>query len=194
MFRLFGPHATFLCGLTLLSGFIMVSTSMGEDLPSALQYQVKSIDGQDVDLKDYKGNVVLIVNVASECGLTGQYKGLQSLYDKYKDQGFVVLGFPCNQFGTQEPGSDAEIKQFCSTKFNVSFPMFSKIDVNGPTASPIYQHLTSQETEPVGKGAIKWNFEKFLINREGNIASRFAPTTAPSDAELVKAIESEIGK
>ncbi|MGI9474637.1 MAG: glutathione peroxidase, partial [Rubripirellula sp.] len=126
--------------------------------------------------------------------LTPQYAGLEQLYGKFKDKGFVVLGFPCNQFGSQEPGSDTEIKQFCTSKYAVSFPMFSKIDVNGDEAAPIYKYLTSKDAKPAGKGSVSWNFEKFLIDREGNLVHRFAPRTSPDDAELVKAIEVQIVK
>ncbi len=188
MLRLTLPALAFLFGLT------MNSTSFADDHECALNFKAKTIDGEEVDLEDYEGQVVLVVNVASECGLTKQYKGLQSLYEQYRDKGFVILGFPCNQFGSQEPGSEAEIKQFCSTKFNVSFPMFSKVDVNGEHAAPIYQYLTSKETQPTGSGEISWNFEKFLIGRNGQLVHRFAPPTAPNDAALVKAIEAELGK
>jgi glutathione peroxidase len=165
-----------------------------DDHECALDFKAKTIDGEQVDLEDYEGNVVLVVNTASQCGLTPQYAGLQELYTKYKDKGFVVLGFPCNQFGSQEPGSDSEIKTFCSTKYNVSFPMFSKVDVNGDEAAPIYKYLTSKDVKPAGKGEISWNFEKFLIDREGNLVNRFAPRTKPDDGELVKSIESQLAK
>ncbi len=157
-----------------------------------LDFKMKSIDGQMVDLEDYEGNVVLIVNTASQCGLTDHYGGLQDLYMKYKEKGFVVLGFPCNQFGKQEPGSEAEIKQFCTTEYSVTFPMFAKIEVNGEGAAPLYKKLTSQDVKPAGKGKVKWNFEKFLIDREGNLVNRFPPPTTPDDAELVKAIEGQL--
>ena len=168
--------------------------AIADDHECALNFKAKTIDGQEADLEDYEGNVVLVVNTASQCGLTPQYAGLQELYTKYKEKGFVVLGFPCNQFGSQEPGSDADIKQFCSTKYSVSFPMFSKIDVNGDNAAPIYKYLTSKDVKPAGKGNISWNFEKFLIDREGNLINRFAPRTKPSDNELIKSIESELAK
>lgn len=162
------------------------------DHECALNFKMKNIDGESVDLEDYEGNVVLIVNVASRCGLTPQYAGLEQLYDKYKEKGFVVLGFPCNQFAGQEPGTDAEIKQFCSTRYDVSFPMFSKIEVNGDGAAPLYKYLTGKAVEPAGKGNISWNFEKFLVDRDGNLIARFSPRTKPSDAELIKAIESNL--
>ena len=160
----------------------------------ALDYKMKTIKGETVDLEDYEGNVVLIVNTASQCGLTPHYEGLQSLYEKYKDKGFVVLGFPCNQFGSQEPGSDADIAKFCKASYGVSFPMFSKIEVNGEGAAPLYKHLTSVDAKPRGKGPVKWNFEKFVIDREGHVAARFKHGTNPNDAELLKTIESELKK
>ncbi|MCC9600070.1 glutathione peroxidase [Stieleria sp. JC731] len=153
---------------------------------------MKDIDGKEVDLEDYEGKVVLIVNTASQCGLTPQYTGLEALYQKYKDKGFVILGFPCNQFGGQEPGTDAEIKTFCSTKHNVSFPMFSKVEVNAEDACDLYKYLTSKDVKPKGAGSVSWNFEKFLIDREGKLIARFAPPTKPSDSALVKAIESQL--
>jgi glutathione peroxidase len=172
----------------------MATPSSADEHECALNFKAKTIDGETVDLEDYEGKVVLVVNVASECGLTDQYAGLQEMYDKYKDKGFVILAFPCNQFGSQEPGSEADIKKFCSTKYNVNFPLFSKVEVNGENAAPIYKYLTSKDVKPVGSGAIKWNFEKFLIDREGQVVNRFSPRTAPSDAELVKTVEAELGK
>jgi glutathione peroxidase len=160
----------------------------------ALNFKVKNIDGEVVDLEDYEGNVVMIVNTASRCGMTPQYSKLQAIQDKYKEKGFVILGFPCNQFGSQEPGSEADIKSFCSTKYSVSFPMFSKVEVNGEGAADLYKHLTSQDVKPLGKGNVKWNFEKFLIDREGNLINRFASSTSPEDAEVIKAIEAELAK
>ena len=183
--------------LVLSLAFLMgaLSTMAGaEEHECALNFKAKTIDGETVDLEDYEGNVVLVVNTASQCGLTPQYAGLQAMYEKYKDKGFVILGFPCNQFAGQEPGSDAEIKQFCNTKYSVSFPMFSKIDVKGENAAPIYKYLTSKDTKPAEKGDISWNFEKFLIDREGQLINRFAPRTKPSDDDLVKAVEAELAK
>jgi glutathione peroxidase len=163
-------------------------------MPSPLSYTMKSLDGQDVDLSKYKGKVVLIVNVASECGLTGQYKPLQRLHEKYKDEGFVVLGFPCNQFGSQEPGSAEEIKTFCTKNYGVTFDMFAKVDVNGDNAAPLYKTLTATSTKPAGPGKISWNFEKFLIGRDGQVVARFSPRTEPSDDQVVSAIEAELAK
>lgn len=156
---------------------------------SVLAFKVKDIDGKDVKLNRYKGKVALIVNTASKCGNTPQYEGLEKIYSKYKDQDFVILGFPANNFNGQEPGTDAEIKEFCTLKYNVSFPMFSKISVKGSDQAPIYKFLTSKETNPEFAGDVTWNFEKFLIDREGKIAARFSPRTQPDSEEVVKAIE-----
>ena len=145
-------------------------------------FSVKTIDGQEQSLSHYKGNVVLIVNVASKCGFTPQYKGLQELYNKYKNRGFVVLGFPCNQFLSQEPGTNDEIKHFCSINYGVTFPMFDKIDVNGDTAHPLYKYLTSAKGGFI-TDSIKWNFTKFLIDRKGTVVKRYPPQTAPENME-----------
>lgn len=158
-------------------------------MATTYDFSAKSIDGNDQSLRDFKGKVLLVVNVASQCGLTPHYAGLEELYRNYKDRGLVVLGFPCNQFGSQEPGSENEIKKFCESRFGVTFPMFSKIDVNGPQRHPLYAHLTAQSTAPDGPGDIQWNFAKFLIDRSGNVAARFAPTVAPASEEMVSAIE-----
>ncbi len=160
--------------------------------PAALDFKMKSLDGKEVDLSQYLGKVVLVVNVASKCGLTPQYEQLQALHDKYAEKGVAVIGFPCNQFGAQEPGTPEEIREFCSKKYNVSFDLFAKIDVNGDDACPLYKYLTSLETKPAEKGKITWNFEKFLINRKGEVVARFAPRTKPNDPEVLKAIEAEL--
>lgn len=173
---------------------VLSMVAEADDHECALNFKVKNIEGETVDLEDYEGEVVLIVNTASECGLTPQYAGLESIYKKYKDKGFVVLGFPCNQFGSQEPGTEAEIKEFCKANYGVSFPMFSKLEVNGKQADPLYKYLTSKDVEPAGTGKISWNFEKFLVDREGNLVHRFAPPTKPTDADVVKAIEAELDK
>jgi glutathione peroxidase len=179
----------------LLAGVVAacVSPAMAEEkAESPLNHKVKTIAGKEVDLSQYKGKVVMIVNVASACGLTPQYEGLQALHEKYADKGLVVLGFPCNQFGKQEPGSDAEIAEFCKSNYSVEFPMFSKIDVNGDNADPLYKDLTGADTKPVGPGKISWNFEKFILDRNGKIAARFSPKTTPDDAEVIKTIEAEL--
>ncbi|MCC2615519.1 glutathione peroxidase [Aestuariibacter halophilus] len=140
-------------------------------------------DGTEQALSDYKDKVLLIVNTASKCGFTPQYDGLQALYDKYKEQGLEVLAFPCDQFGHQEPGDDNEIAQFCSMNFNVNFPLFKKIDVNGDTATPLYQYLKQAAPGLMGSKSIKWNFTKFLVNRDGKVLKRYAPTTKPEQIE-----------
>ncbi|MCA8997295.1 MAG: glutathione peroxidase [Planctomycetaceae bacterium] len=155
---------------------------------------MKTLTGKPVDLKEYQGKVVLMVNVASKCGATPQYAPLQSLYEKYKDKGLVVLGFPCNQFGRQEPGSAEDIQEFCEANYGVTFPMFSKIDVNGEEAAPLYKYLTSEETNPKHAGKIRWNFEKFLIGRDGQIIDRFATGVQPDEPQVIAAIEEELAK
>jgi len=156
------------------------ATPRSLSMPSFHDFSVKTIDGQQKSLKDYQGHPVLVVNVASECGLTPQYTGLESLYKHYKDQGLVVLGLPCNQFGAQEPGSETEIKQFCELKYGVDFPLTAKIEVNGPGAHPLYAWLRSES----GGADIQWNFEKFLIGKDGHIIKRYSPKTVPEDAAL----------
>lgn len=145
---------------------------------SVYDFKVKDINGKEVSLEDYRGKLMLIVNVASKCGFTPQYEGLESLYQELKDQ-LVVLGFPCNQFGAQEPGNAEEIKNFCSLTYNVTFPLFEKIDVNGTNAAPLYQFLKSEKPGLLGSEAIKWNFTKFLVNKEGKVIKRYAPTDTP---------------
>ncbi len=151
---------------------------------------LKDIDGKPVSLEKYKGKVLLIVNVASKCGLTPQYKGLEALQEKYRDKGFTVLGFPCNQFASQEPGSNEQIKEFCSAKYNVSFPLFDKLEVNGPNRHPLYVALAGKDSPYPGD--IKWNFNKFLIGRDGKIIKRFEPKTTPESPEVVQAIQEAI--
>ena len=154
---------------------------------NAFDFATRTLDGRETTLADWKGQVLLVVNVASKCGFTPQYAGLEALYRKYKDRGFAVLGFPCNQFGAQEPGDAAEIANFCSLTYDVSFPMMSKIDVNGPKADPLYAWLKHEKKGVLGSEGIKWNFTKFLIDREGRVAARFAPLDKPE--ALAAAIE-----
>ncbi len=144
---------------------------------------VTTITGSETTLESYKDQVLLIVNTASKCGLTPQYKGLEALYKRYKDQGLVILGFPCNQFGSQEPGSEAEITEFCEVNYGVTFPMFSKIDVNGDSTHPLYVQLKKEAKGVLNTQKIKWNFTKFLIAKDGTILDRYAPTTKPEDLE-----------
>jgi glutathione peroxidase len=150
------------------------------------QFTARSLQGKEISMETYKGKVVLVVNTASKCGLTPQYEGLENLYEKYKDQGLVILGFPCNQFGKQEPGTEKEISEGCLINYGVSFPMFSKIEVNGDNVHPIYKYLKNRLPGVFGKN-IKWNFAKFLIDRNGKPVKRFSPTTIPE--KLVKDIE-----
>lgn len=156
---------------------------------SALDFTLNDIDGNPVALKQYRGQVVMIVNVASKCGFTGQYADLEALYRKYRERGFVILGFPANDFLGQEPGSNAEIKQFCTLKYEVTFPMFAKIAVKGEAMAPLYQYLTAQATTPEGPGKITWNFNKFLLDREGRVVCRFGTRTNPADKRVAEAIE-----
>jgi glutathione peroxidase len=151
---------------------------------------VRSLDGSEASLRDYKDKVLLIVNVASKCGLTPQYTGLEKLHEKYADRGFAVLGFPCNQFGEQEPGSADEIATFCSASYGVTFPLFEKNDVNGPGRQPLYDVLTPLADAEGNSGDIRWNFEKFLVDRTGEPVQRFSPLVEPESDELVNAIES----
>lgn len=153
---------------------------------------VRTLDGGPAALSDYRGKALLIVNVASQCGLTPQYSGLQQLHEDYGERGFEVLGFPCNQFGGQEPGSSDEIAQFCETNYGVSFPMFEKIEVNGEGRHPLYERLTAVADAEGEAGDIQWNFEKFLVSAEGEIVGRFRPLTAPDDPDLVTAIEAQL--
>ena len=156
-------------------------------------FKQKTLDGKDKSLADFKGKAVLVVNVASKCGLTPQYTGLQKLHEKYSARGFEVLGFPCNQFAGQEPGSAQEIAEFCERNYGVTFPMFAKIDVNGANRAPLYAWLTAQETQPDGPGDVMWNFGKFLVDKQGKVIARFNPRVAPDAAELTSALEKALG-
>jgi glutathione peroxidase len=160
---------------------------------SIYHFIMKNIDGKDVPLAEYRGKVILVVNVASECGNTPQYKDLEALYQKYKKKGLVILGFPANNFGEQEPGTDAEIKKFCTSTYSVTFPMFSKISVKGDDQHPLYRLLTSRDTDPEFAGDVKWNFQKYLISRDGTIIGKFAPKLNPSSEEVTAAIEKALG-
>ncbi len=152
-------------------------------MPSIYDFEVQTADGKFSRLAEYRGQVMLIVNTASTCGFTPQYKGLEALYRTYGSRGFVVLGFPCNQFGAQEPGDITEIKNFCSITYDVTFPLFAKITVNGSDASPLFQYLKSAAKGVLGSEAIKWNFTKFLVDRHGTVVGRYAPTTTPECLE-----------
>lgn len=170
----------------LLSLFLLSLTKMHAET-SIYDIPLVDIDGNETSLEEYKGKVLLIVNVASKCGYTRQYKGLEELHDEYKDRGLVVLGFPCNQFGGQEPGTEAEIKEFCSLTFGVTFPMFSKVEVNGPDRHPLYVELAGDDSAFPGK--IGWNFNKFLVDPEGKLVARFGSSVAPTSDKLLAAVE-----
>ena len=174
------------CAVLLLQVVALRAAEVLYDIP------LRDIDGKSTSLKAYEGKVMLIVNVASKCGYTPQYAGLQALQDKYKEQGLVVLGFPCNQFGGQEPGTDEEIKQFCSSKYNVTFPLFDKLEVNGHNRHLLYAHLAG--TDSPFPGNIKWNFTKFLIGRDGKILRRFESAVKPDSAELTGAVEAALAR
>ncbi|MFN3712134.1 MAG: glutathione peroxidase [Alcanivoracaceae bacterium] len=152
-------------------------------MTTVFDFTAQDIAGKDVDLSAYQGKVLLIVNTASKCGFTPQYKGLQALFEKYRQRGFEVLGFPCNQFGHQEPGDEAAISEFCELNFGVDFPLFGKIDVNGDDAHPLYRHLKEEAPGILGSKAVKWNFTKFLVARDGKVVKRYAPTDTPASLE-----------
>jgi glutathione peroxidase len=156
-------------------------------------FTVTTIDGATKKLSDFSGKALLVVNVASRCGLTPQYTALEELYRRYKDKGFAVLAFPCNDFAAQEPGTPEQIKEFCSTNYDVTFPLFGKVHVVGGEMAPVYGFLTTQNAPPKGPGDVVWNFEKFVVDKKGNVTSRFAPPTAPTEAEITSAIERALG-
>jgi glutathione peroxidase len=166
-----------------------------EKASTPLNQSMKTLEGQDVNLADkYKGKVVLLVNVASKCGNTPQYKPLEGLHEKFAEKGLAIVGVPCNQFGGQEPGTAADITEFCTKNYGVKFDMLSKVDVNEDSACPLYKFLTSKETDPKFGGRITWNFEKFLFDRNGQLVARFSPKTQPDSIEVVTAIETELAK
>jgi len=161
-------------------------------MANVYDFSAKTIDGTDKKLGDYKGKVLLVVNVASKCGLTPQYTGLEEVYRRFRGRGLEILGFPCNQFAGQEPGTEAEIQTFCSTHYDVTFPLFAKIDVNGDKRHPLYGYLTTQSSAPDGPGDIQWNFAKFLVGKSGDVVARFSPTATPTSDEVVNAIEAAL--
>ena len=169
--------------ILLLIMLFLTSVIAKENNMSIYDFNVKTIDGEEVSMSKYKGKVLLIVNVASKCGFTSQYEGLENLYEKYKNQDFMVLGFPSNQFANQEPESNEKIKEFCSLTYDVKFDMFAKIDVNGENEAPIYKFIKSNQKGILGTENIKWNFTKFLVDKEGNIVDRYASTTTPESIE-----------
>ena len=198
------------CWMILMGGIAMFSTqgvpaadtkaadkaekAAKEKPDSPLKGEMKSLKGEKIDLADYRGKVVMIVNTASYCGNTPQYGELEQLWKKYGEKGFVVLGFPANEFGKQEPGSDAEIAQFCQANYNVTFPMMSKVVVKGSGITPLYKYLTAKDTNPKFAGDVGWNFEKFLISRTGEVVGRYKSSVKPESPDLVRAIEAELNK
>ncbi len=180
-----GAYLPFAFGVLLIMATSLFAAS------GVYNFTLNSIDGKPTPLADYKGKVVLIVNVASQCGYTPQYSALESIYEKYKDQGFVILGFPANNFGAQEPGTNEEIKTFCTRKYSVTFPMYAKISVKGGDQAPLYAYLT-KETGSGITGDIKWNFTKFLVDRDGKVVQRFEPAVTPDSKEVTGAIEKQL--
>ena len=162
-------------------------------MPTLSDFSARTLDGEECPLRVFDGKVALVVNVASRCGLTPHYAGLQRLYEAHRDRGLKVLGFPCNQFAGQEPGSDAEVRAFCTMRYGVTFPLFSKIEVNGPGRHPLYAWLTGEAAGPEPAGDVKWNFTKFLIGRDGCVRARFAPQTEPESPALAAALEEALG-
>jgi glutathione peroxidase len=187
-----------LAGLLVLAAVALVTDAKekkeGNKVAPVFNFKMKSLDGKDVDLSKYQGKVVLIVNVASKCGNTPQYEGLQALHEKYGKQGLVVLGVPANDFGKQEPGSNPEIAKFCKDNYGVTFDMLAKVHVKGDKKCPLYQFLTSKETNPKFAGEVKWNFQKYLIGRNGEIVARFEHRVKPESEDVVKAIKAELAK
>jgi glutathione peroxidase len=174
--------------------FFVACASLFAQTKTIYDFTIKSIDGQPVSLGSYSGKVVLLVNVASKCGFTPQYAGLEAVYEKYKDRGLVIVGIPANNFMQQEPGTNEEIKKFCSNKYNVTFPMMSKVSVLGDDKAPLYTFLTGKDTDPKFAGDIQWNFTKFLFDRSGKPVARFEPATTPDSPEVTAAIEAALGK
>ncbi len=174
-----------LCGaLLMMAGSLFAASGI-------YTFTLNSIDGKPAPLADYKGKVILVVNVASQCGYTPQYSALEAIYEKYKDQGFVIVGFPANNFGSQEPGTNEEIKTFCTRKYSVTFPIYAKISVKAPNQAPLYTYLT-KDTGPGIRGDIQWNFTKFLVDRNGNVVQRFEPAVTPDSKEMTAAIEQQL--
>lgn len=172
----------------LLSGMVILMAATTFAASNVYEFTLPNIDGKPMPLADFKGKVVMMVNVASQCGYTPQYSALEAIYEKYKDQGFVIVGFPANNFGAQEPGTNEEIKTFCTRKYSVTFPMYSKVSVKGGDQTPVYQYLTKQTMPPIA-GEIKWNFTKFLVDRKGTVVQRFEPAVTPDSADVTSAIE-----
>jgi len=196
-------YALVLCAAALAAAPALADDNQAEadkkpaakgEVPEVLQFKMKNIKGEEVDLADYRGKVVMIVNTASQCGYTPQYEALQKLHEKYADQGLAVLGFPANEYGGQEPGSNVEIANFCKENYGVDFDMFAKVVVNGPKTCALYKYLTSEETNPKHGGPVAWNFEKFIISRDGDIVGRYKSAIKPDSPQVIKKIETELEK
>jgi len=194
-------RTSILAGLAALAAagvsMVIAADTPGADkpVPPVLNFTMKTLQsGEDQKLSTYQGKVILMVNVASKCGYTPQYEGLESMYTRYKDKGLVILGFPANDFGAQEPGTSAEIAEFCKATYGVNFPMFSKVTVLGANKTPLYKYLTDDKNDPTKGGEVKWNFEKFLISKDGKIVNRWRSAVTPESDEVVKAVEAELGK
>jgi len=193
----FSRHSIATLSRLLVAGIVLAGAAQAQQkethtMSGIYEFTMKQIDGTTASLSDYKGKVLLIVNVASKCGFTGQYAGLQKLFETYKDRGLIVMGFPANDFLFQEPGTNKEIAEFCSLKYHVTFPMFEKITVSGGKCHPLYKYLTDKATNPEFSGKITWNFNKFLIGRDGRILARFGSRTAPEDKDLISAIDAAL--
>jgi glutathione peroxidase len=186
-----GKLGTYLSFRILPFGVLLIMATSLLAGSGVYTFTLNSIDGKPARLADYKGKVVLLVNVASQCGYTPQYSALEAVYEKYKDHGFVILGFPANNFGAQEPGTNEEIKTFCTRKYSVTFPMYSKISVKGPDQAPLYTYLTKETGSGIA-GEIQWNFTKFLVNRDGKVVQRFEPAVTPDSKEVTEAIEKQL--
>ena len=180
--------------LILILMFCVACAGLAAQSKSIYDFTMKSIDGQQVSLKNYSGKVVLLVNVASKCGFTPQYEALEKVYETYKDRGLVIVGIPANNFAQQEPGTNDEIKKFCSSKYGVTFPMMAKVSVLGDDQTPLYSYLTAKDTDPQFAGDIKWNFTKFLFDRSGKPVARFEPNVKPDDPQVKAAIEGALGQ
>ncbi len=180
--------------LSFILALCLAAVAAAAEPKSLYDFSMRSIDGQQVSLKSYSGKVVMLVNVASRCGFTPQYTALEALYEKYKDKGFVIVGVPANNFAQQEPGTDQEIKKFCSSKYSVTFPMMSKVSVLGDDETPLYKFLTDKSANPQVAGDIKWNFTKFLFDRNGKPVARFEPAVTPDSPQVQAAIQSALGK
>jgi glutathione peroxidase len=187
---LFSARSHFISGVFVIMAGLTTAGSLFA-ASGIYSFTLNSIDGKPAPLADYKGKVILVVNVASQCGYTPQYSALEATYEKYKDQGFVILGFPANNFGSQEPGTNEEIKTFCTRKYSVTFPVYAKISVKGADQAPLYSYLTN-DTAPAIRGDIKWNFTKFLIDRNGNVVQRFESAVTPDSKEVISAIEAHL--